>query len=299
MATYLTMPQTDAEPLGSVLRTLQLREISFGTYEGNNLNQVTGRVYGGQVFAQAVIAAAATLGNGESDREIHSITAAFLRPGDLREPVHFEVEEILDGRSFSTRIVHASQGGRMIFNARASFQEVQPGVEHESPTPHAPDPVSLASSTDFFANLDLPVARMMNSTNAVDIRHVQPPLWVRPAPATSEPNLIWFRLRSPLPEAGQTLQRALLAYATDQFMLEPIMRMHGMFWLDPAVSLATLDHQIWWHRDVDMSDWVLAELSSPSAQGGRGLAVAKFFQKGRHVATMSQEGMVRRKDSRG
>ncbi|MGV9196741.1 acyl-CoA thioesterase [Arcanobacterium canis] len=298
MATFIPMPTTTAEPLGSVLRTLRLRQNSFRSFEGTNLHQVTGRVYGGQVFAQAVVAAQATLKPAESGRQIHSMTAAFLRPGALEEPIQFDVAEILDGRSFSTRIIQASQFGKTIFNARASFQEVQPGVEYESPTPVAPDPERLGSSTDFFANLDLPIARTFNSTNAVDIRHVQQPLWLRSAPQTSEPNLIWFRLRSPMPQASQTLQRALLAYATDQFMLEPIMRMHSMFWLDPALSLATLDHQIWWHREVDMSDWILAELTSPSAQGGRGLTIAKFFQHKHHVATMTQEGMVRHKSRR-
>lgn len=297
--TYLPVPETSDEPLSSLLRTLKMKEREPGSYVGTNLRQLSGRVYGGQVFAQAVVAAHATVADEYSSRQIHSITAAFLRPGNIDVPTHLDVEEVLDGRSFSTRRVHASQNGKTILTARASFQELQAGVEHESPVPDAPDPLSLPSSADYFATLDHPAARLMNSTNATDLRHVGGPIWLKPAPITDEPTLIWFRLRNPMPEASQLMHRAVLAYATDQFMLEPVMRRHGMYWLSPDLSLATLDHTIWWHRDVNMSDWVLAELISPSAQGGRGLSLARFFQDGRHIATMSQEGMVRTQRIRG
>lgn len=290
---YLPTPETNDEPLSSVLRTLKMKECEPGSYEGTNLNQVSGRVYGGQVFAQAVVAAHATVADEYLSRQIHSITAAFLRPGRLDVPTRLDVEDVLDGRSFSTRRVHASQNGKTILTARASFQEIQPGMEHESPMPDAPAPETLPSSADYFANMDNPVGRIMNSTNATDLRYVDGPIWLKPSPHRSERTLIWFRLRNPVPDTSQFMHRALLAYSTDQFMLEPVLRRHGLFWMSPKLSLATLDHSIWWHRDVNMSEWILAELTSPSAQGGRGLSLARFFQDGRHVATMSQEGMVR------
>ncbi|WP_241969062.1 acyl-CoA thioesterase [Trueperella bialowiezensis] len=275
-----------------------MQEREPGSYVGSNLHQISGRVYGGQVFAQAVVAARATVADEYAERQIHSITAAFLRPGDLDTPTHFDVEEILDGRSFSTRRVFASQNGKTILTARASFQESQPGVEHETPQPAAPAPESLESSAAFFASFDHPAAKAMSSTNAIDMRHVGGAIWLKPVPITNEPTLIWFRLRNRMPaDAPQLLHRAILAYSSDQFMLEPILRQHGMYWTSRNLSLATLDHAIWWHRDIDMSEWVLAELTSPSAQGGRGLSLAKFFQDGRHVATMSQEGMVRSREA--
>ncbi|MFP7697047.1 acyl-CoA thioesterase [Trueperella sp. LYQ143] len=291
---YLAIPKTTDEPLASVLATLRMQEVEAGRYVGKNLPQLSGRVYGGQVFAQAVVAAWATMDEGYADRHIHSITAAFLRPGKIDEPTVFEVEDVLDGRSFSTRRVLAYQDGNTIFSARASFQKHQAGVEHQSVQPAAPDPHTLESSARFFAQFDHPAARAMSSTNAVDLRHVGGPIWLKPVEPTSEPTLIWFKLRNPMPaDSSQLLHRAILAYSTDQFMLEPILRRHGMYWMSKEISLATLDHSIWWHRDVDMSRWILAELSSPSAQGGRGLCVARFFQEGAHIATMSQEGMVR------
>lgn len=291
---YIPTPSTTQEPLASILRTLRLKVREPGSFEGSNLSQLSGRIYGGQVFGQAIMAARATVDEELAGRQIHSITAAFLRPGNQEKPIYFDVEEILDSRSFSTRRIHASQDGKTILSARASFQEPQPGVEHASHVPIAPAPETLESSVEFFSQFDHPASRVMHYTNAVDLRHVGGPIWIRPVPPTDEPTLIWFKMRSPMPkESSQLLHRAMLAYATDQFMLEPVMRRHGMYWMSPDISVATLDHAIWWHRDLDMSEWVLAELESPSAQGGRGLSLAKFFQGGVHVATMAQEGMTR------
>lgn len=294
MRKFLPVPDSSEEPLASILRTLRLEIREPGSYIGSNLSQFNGRVYGGQVFGQAVMAAWATVADAYPQRQIHSITAAFMRPGDQHEPIAFDVEEVNDSRSFSTRRVHASQYGKTILSCRASFQELQPGVEHSSVAPDAPEPEALDSSLEFFANFDHPASKNVHTTSAIDMRHVDGPIWVKPAAKQNGHTLIWFKIREGLPEqADQLLHRAVLAYATDQFMLEPIMRMHGMFWLSPDISVATLDHAIWWHRDVDMSDWILAELDSPSAQGGRGLSVAKFFQHGVHIATMAQEGMTR------
>lgn len=294
MPHLLPIPVTGEEPLATVLATLRMKVLSDHDFEGTNLRQFTNRVYGGQVFAQAVIAARATMDGELTTREIHAINASFLRPGNMDLPTRHSVEDVLDGRSFSTRRVITTQDGVPIFSARASFQEIQPGVEHMNPMPAAPDPESLPSSVDFFAALDVPDARRMTRTNAVDMRHVDGPIWIHPQDPPSKTTLIWFKLRSPMPEnSSQTLHRAMLAYASDQFMLEPVMRAHGLYWFSKDLSLATLDHAIWWHRDVDMSRWVLAELWSPSAQGGRGLSVGRFYQDGIHVATMAQEGMVR------
>lgn len=112
--TYLPVPETSDEPLSSLLRTLKMKEREPGSYVGTNLRQLSGRVYGGQVFAQAVVAAHATVADEYSSRQIHSITAAFLRPGNIDVPTHLDVEEVLDGRSFSTRRVHASQNLSLI-----------------------------------------------------------------------------------------------------------------------------------------------------------------------------------------
>ena len=294
MTDKIYVPQSATEPLASLLNTLRLTRIGNGSYQGErNLPQLSGRVYGGQVLAQAVMAAADTF-DPSDDRLIHSQTAAFLAPGDVTKPIDIEVEVVNNGRSFATRLVHARQDGRTIFTARGSFQYTQPGVEHEDSAPDVPGPENFPSSVDLFASVDHPAARFMSSTNSLDMRHVDGQIYLRPS-TTVQPTIhIWFKTRSPIPaEASQTLKRAVLAYAADQFMLEPILHNHGLAWATPGIALATLDHTTWWHRDVDPTSWVLAELHSPSAQGGRGLTLAKFYQDGELVATMAQEAMVR------
>ncbi|AWE42759.1 MULTISPECIES: acyl-CoA thioesterase domain-containing protein [unclassified Actinobaculum] len=293
-STTVELPSVDTEPLASVLNTLRLERLGNNRYRGNNMPQLSGRVYGGQVLAQATVAASDTLGVAPEIRLAHSITAAFLRPGRVEVPTEFMVEELNDGRSFSTRNVSALQNGHIIFTARVSFQLHQPGPSFRTPMPDAPAPEYLPSSVDFFAGLDSHWGHVMSTTNAVDLRHVDGDIYIRPAEDHSTHQQIWLRTRSPMPEgSSKLLQRAMLGYSADQFMLEPVMRATGLHWANTDASLATLDHSIWWHRNFDMSDWILADLESPSAQNGRGLVIAKFFQNGRHIATMSQEGMVR------
>lgn len=288
------VPQSATEPLASLLNTLRLKRLGNSSYLGEtNLPQLSGRVYGGQVLAQAVMAASDTFKELDK-RPIHSQTAAFLAAGDVEKPIAFEVEVISDGRSFSTRLIHARQDNKIIFTARGSFQHTQPGVEHEDTAPDVPGPENFPSSVDLFASVDHPAARFMSSTNSLDMRHVDEQIYLRPSKTVQPTIHIWFKTRSPIPaEASQTLKRAVLAYAADQFMLEPILHNHGLSWSTPGIALATLDHTTWWHRDVDPSSWILAEAHSPSAQGGRGLTLAKFYQNGDLVATMAQEAMVR------
>lgn len=296
MASQIELPVCTHEPLAGLLNTLRLERTGQNRYLGKNVPQLTGRVYGGQILAQSTIAAADTvnLGTDPDERLAHSITAAFLRPGKVDIPTEFEVVELNDARSFSTRSVRALQNGVIIFTARVSFQLHQPGPSFGTPAPATPDPETLKSSVDFFARVDNMWGHLMSTTNAVDMRHVDGHIYTGPAQVTSNHTQIWFRSRSPMPEeSSKLLQRAMLGYAADQFMLEPVMRRTGIYWTNPHASVATLDHSIWWHRNFDMSDWILADLESPSAQNGRGLSIARFFQNNKHIATMSQEGMVR------
>lgn len=294
MPSTILLPDCDTEPLASLLNPLRLQRVGDKRYVGSNLPQLSGRVYGGQVLAQATLAAADTVPGGPEERLAHSITAAFLRPGAIDVPTEFEVTELNDGRSFSTRSTRALQNGRIIFSARISFQLRQPGPSYGTPMPTAPAPETLPSSVDFFYQMNNALGRIMSSTNAMDMRFVDGNIFTTVAEKRDPHTMIWMRTRSPMPDGtSRLLQRAMLGYAADQIMLEPVMRATGLQWSDPNMSLATLDHSIWWHRNFDISDWILADLESPSAQNGRGLTIAKFYQHGKHIATMSQEGMVR------
>lgn len=307
MSDTIEMPTSSSEQMRLILSSLRLRRIGSDAYAGDSLPQLSGRIYGGQVLAQALVAADDTLpavGSGDGPghdgpRQLHSVHGYFLRPGSTADGVTLAVERLHDGRSFSTRRTHAFQSGKPILSFISSYQVDQPGGEHAATAPDAPAPEELRSAIDLFDSVDHPVAKFMSSTAAFDIRHVGRPLYLGPDPERSEHQLLWMRARSPLPEGtSQLIHRALLAYACDQVMLEPAIRRLGLSWRTKGMSVASLDHSMWWHRELKVDDWLLFDQRSPSAQGGRALGSATVFDRhGRHVATIAQEGMLRVPDT--
>ncbi|WP_029289483.1 acyl-CoA thioesterase II [Cellulomonas sp. HZM] len=286
---------TDAprDPMAPVLAVLDVERdpSSPDVFSGTSLPQPNGRVFGGQVLAQSLLAAGRTV---EEDRLPHSLHGYFLRAGDVREPITFAVERLRDGRSFTARRTHALQGGAAILSMITSFQERQDGVEYADPMPSdVPPPEQVPSAMDLLSGIDHPVAKFWTQEAAFDVRHVGGSIYLGPAAERDGRQLVWFRSRGPLPD-DQLLHRALLAYACDQVMLEPVLRRTGESWVSPGLSIASLDHAMWWHRDVRVDDWLLYVQSSPSAQGGRGLGAARVFTRdGDLVASVAQEGMVR------
>ncbi len=276
--------------LERVLDTLRLEATGPDTFRGSSMPMPHGRVFGGQVLAQALLAAAAT---SPQDRSPHSVHGYFLQPGDVTAPITFAVERLRDGRSFTARRTHALQDGRPILSMISSFQLDQPGMDHQVTAPAAADPESLPVSHDALAPLDHPLATFWGRYGAFDIRHVDGDLYLRPAADRPDSQLVWMRARGRLPD-DQVLHRALLAFACDQVMLEPVLRRHGASWATPGLSAASLDHAMWWHRPVRVDDWLLYSQTTPSAQGGRGLGTAEVFDAaGRLVASIAQEGMLR------
>ncbi|NUU18673.1 acyl-CoA thioesterase II [Cellulomonas humilata] len=283
----------EPDPTAPVLDILRLEE-DPGTpdqFTGRSLPQPSGRVFGGQVLAQALLAAGRTITDG---RLPHSLHGYFLRAGDAREPITFAVERLRDGRSFSARRTHALQGGEAILSMITSFQEQQPGLDYADPMPDGiPGPDEVPSALDVLGGIDHPVAKFWTQEAAFDVRHVDGSIYLGPPAEATGRQAVWFRSRGPLPD-DQLLHRALLAYACDQVMLEPILRRAGRSWVTRGLSIASLDHAMWWHRDVRVDDWLLYVQSTPSAQGGRGLGAARVFtQDGVLVASVAQEGMVR------
>jgi len=282
---------TDAnDPVGELLAVLDLHRDGADTFTGRSLPQLNRRVYGGQVLAQSLLAAGLTL---DEHRLPHSMHGYFLRPGALEEPITFEVERLRDGRSFSARRTHAIQGGKPILSMIASFQEDQPGIEFAEEMPDVPGPDEVMSAHEQLSVVDHPAARFWTSQSAFDLRHVGGSLYLSPAERAEGKQLVWMRARRPV-EADQLLHRALLAYACDKIMLEPALRRGGLSWQSPGLSIASLDHAMWWHRDVAVDEWLLYVQYAPSAQGGRGLgAVRVYSADGALVASIAQEGMIR------
>lgn len=291
--------------LESVLDTLHLARTGADTFLGGSLPWPRGRVYGGQVLAQALLAAGATV---SPDRAPHSVHGYFLRAGNPDVLITFAVERLNDGRSFSTRRTHAIQGGRPILSMISSFQEDQPGVDHAAPGQPAPPPDQVPSIVEIFSASDDPRAQDYVSTAAFDIRHVEGSLFLPGRSSGTGTQAVWMRARGPIndrafnrPDAegrlGATppvLHAALLAFACDQIVLEPVLRRHDLGWLTPGLKVASLDHAMWWHRPARADDWLLYVQAAPSAHGGRGLGTAGVYaQDGTLVATIAQEGMIR------
>lgn len=284
------MTEASPDAVDQLLAALDLQQEDPDTFTGHSLPQLNGRVYGGQVLAQSLLAAGRTV---EGERLPHSLHGYFLRPGKLDEPITFQVERLRDGRSFSARRTHAIQGGKPILSMIASFQEDQPGIDFAQTMPDVPSPAEVRSAHEELSVVDHPVAKFWVDQTAFDLRHVGGSLFLSPAEVAEGKQLVWMRTRRRI-EADQLKQRALLAYACDILMLEPALRRGGLSWRTEGLSLASLDHAMWWHRDVDMDEWLLFVQSSPSAQGGRGLGAASVFSaEGELVASIAQEGMIR------
>jgi len=284
---------TEPDLTAPVLDILRLENdpVTPDVFTGRSLPQPSGRVFGGQVLAQALLAAGRTVPEG---RLPHSLHGYFLRAGDVREPITFAVERLRDGRSFTARRTHALQGGEAILSMITSFQEQQPGLDYADPMPEGiPAPEDVPSALEMLGGIDHPVAKFWTQEAAFDVRHVGGAIYLGPPAEPSGQQCVWFRSRGPLPD-DQLLHRALLAYACDQVMLEPILRRAGKSWMTRGLSIASLDHAMWWHRDVRVDDWLVYVQSTPSAQGGRGLGAARVFTRdGVLVASVAQEGMVR------
>jgi len=283
------------ESVAGLLAALDLTATGARTNEdiftGESQWMPTGRVFGGQVLAQSVVASARTV---EPDRYIHSLHGYFLRPGDIDLPITFGVDRIHDGRSFSTRRTQAYQNGLPILSMIASFQDVDPGLDHQIEMPEGvPDPESLQSDTELLAGIDHPVAQHWANGRAFDMRHVGEPVYITKANERVAHQAIWMKAFDRLPD-DQNLHRAALAYASDFSLLEPILRRHGVTWSTPGIKVASLDHAMWWHRFGRVDEWLLYVQESPNAIGGRGLATGRIFNReGLLLASVAQEGMLR------
>ena len=283
------------DPLASLLGALDLTDTGARTtediYTGPSEWSPLGRVFGGQVLAQSLIAAIRTTAD---DRVVHSMHGYFLRPGDPAFPITFSVDRIHDGRSFSTRRTQAYQHGLPLLSMIASFQTEDTGREHQTDMPDdLPDPESLPSAAELLARVDNPVARHWAEGRPFDLRHVPSSIYFTVDGERVAHQAVWFRAVGTLPD-DPNLHRAALAYASDYSILESIQRRHGVSWITPGLKIASLDHAMWWHRFARVDDWLLYVQESPSASGGRGLALGRIYDReGTLVASVAQEGMVR------
>jgi acyl-CoA thioesterase-2 len=278
--------------LDELLHCLDLEAIDLDIFRGHNEREHGPRLFGGQVAAQALVAAGRTV-DGQAP---HSLHAYFLRPGDPTTPVIYRVDRIRDGRSFSTRHVVAIQRGKAIFNVSVSFHVEEVGYEHQLEMPEAPPPESLPSWTEVVTKMldRMPpeVRSWAPRPRPIDMRFVHLPTFFG-GEARRGTSLVWLRVAHPLPD-DPFLHQCLLTYASDISLLDNIVKPHGRSGPLGPLMTASLDHALWFHRQLRVDDWLLYVQDSPAAWGARGFARGTLFtRKGELVASVAQEGLMR------
>ena len=278
--------------IDNLLMILDLEQIEHNIFRGHSPQVGWQRVFGGLVIAQALVAAARTV----AGREPHSLHGYFLLPGDPAVPIVYEVDRLRDGASFTTRRCNAIQHGRPIFSLSASFQIKEQGLDHAFPMPDVPEPESLPSEAELYAQFGgmfpEPMRRWFAQDRPIEIRPVELAHYLGhklAAPA----QYVWVRASGALPD-DPAVHRAVLAYLSDMTLLDTALVAHGRTIFEPDLQVASLDHALWFHRSFRADEWLLYAQDSPNSNGARGLTRGLIYSRdGRLVASVAQEGLIR------
>jgi acyl-CoA thioesterase-2 len=277
-----------------LLAILDLEQLEHNLYRGRSPALNWQRVFGGQTIAQALVAAQRTV---DASRHVHSLHGYFMRPGDTKVPIVYEVDRIRDGGSFTTRRVVAIQHGEAIFSLEASFQVDETGLEHQAPMPQdVPDPETLLSQRDLLGHFGdrVPegIRRYWERDRPIEMRPVMRKHYT--SREKLEPRQhVWIRTSGPVPDDRAT-QSAVLAYLSDLTLLDTSTFAHGRAIFDPDIQAASLDHAIWFHRPHRLDGWLLYTQDSPSTHSSRGFTRGALYdQSGTLIASMAQEGLIR------
>ncbi|WP_229054169.1 acyl-CoA thioesterase II [Aeromicrobium sp. Leaf350] len=281
--------------LTELLDLLELEQLEVGLFRGRQpAESMLKRVFGGQVAAQAVVAAQNTV---PEDRHLHSLHIYFILGGDPSIPIVYDVENVRDGGSFTTRRVAARQHGKIIFYMTASFQVTEPGFDHQDPMPAVPSPDDAIGLGDIVkARGEHYYEQWKREWSSFDLRYVTDERTEAERESTGRlvAQRLWFKASGQLPDS-RLIHNAAFTYISDLSLLGASLVPHGVYIGSPHVQPASLDHVIWFHRPVAVDEWLLYDQSSPSASGARGLSTARVFQAdGTLVATVAQEGLIRR-----
>ena len=275
--------------------TLALERLEVNLFRGISSDDGPGRIFGGQVIAQSLLAAYETV----EDRLCHSLHCYFIRPGDPSVPIIFEVDRSRDGGSFTTRRVIAVQHGQQIFNLAASFQVAEEGFEHQAPMLKVPGPDDLPTEAEaqaaVMATMPEEARKWVMRPRPIEMRPVDGGSFFDGKPPESrEPqSQSWFRAKAPIGD-DQHMHQVVMAYASDMSLLSTAMRPHRIHWQTKGFQSASLDHAMWFHKPVNFNNWHLYEQDSPSASGGRGFIRGSIYaEDGTLVASVAQEGLIR------
>jgi len=278
--------------LADLLHLLRLEQLEVNLFRGESRDIGSPQVFGGQVLGQALRAASETV---DPQRKVHSLHAYFLRRGDFDAPIVYQVDRSRDGGAFTSRRVVAIQHGQQIFHMAASFQVEEQGLSHQVTAPVVPAPDVLP---DFAAVARKPLDRLSDMERRYwsverpfEFRSVESFESGERAPPVRH---FWFRLVEQCPGDDPVLQNCLFAYLSDYHLLSTALQPHGLSFSAGKLTMASIDHAMWFHRPSRIDQWHLYALESPSSSGARGFANGRIFdQQGRLVASTAQEGLMR------
>lgn len=285
------MTLSDTTDLDVLLGLLDLEQVEENVFRGGHPAQVGSRTFGGQLVAQALIAAGRTVG----DRPVHAINAHFIRGGDVKRPIDYHVVTHRDGRDFANRMVTACQDGQELFVMLTAFQRWGRGLEHSVTVPDVPLPDALPPIGERLRGFEEQLPHFVGALKPIDMRYANDPAWIlRGTGEKLGHNRVWMRADRQLPGDDPLLHVATLAYASDTTVLDSILTTHGLSWGLDRIVAATVNHSIWFHRPLRFDEWHLYATESPVAAGSRGMATGRYFTiEGELVATVVQEGLIR------
>jgi acyl-CoA thioesterase-2 len=279
-----------SQALQNLIELLDLEELEVNIFRGVSPKEDRQRVFGGQVAGQALVAAARTVEGGQ----VHSFHSYFLRPGDPKVPILYEVTRIRDGRSFTTRLVVAIQHGHAIFNLSASFHKEEAGLDYHAPMPEVPPPESLPTFKERLRPFLQQLGPWAERERPIDLR-ICDPVDTPPSSWRDPVAYAWLRADGRLPDEPM-LHACILTYASDMLLLDTTLRPHGLVWSpDRKVMMASLDHAMWFHRRFRADEWLLYMQTTPASAGGRGFATGSVYtREGVLAVSVAQEGLIRR-----
>jgi acyl-CoA thioesterase-2 len=291
----MSRPLESQAAMDQLLSTLDLEKLEENLYRGSSPQVGWQRVFGGQVIAQALMAAQRTVGN---DRLVHSLHAYFMRPGDPAVPIVYQVERIRDGSSFATRWIVAIQHGQSIFSMSASFQVEEEGLDHQIPMPPVAPPEELMGEKEFkelfLAQAPAVVRKYWSQDRPIEIRPVSLEHYLTKEKLEPRQH-IWVRAVGDVPP-DRHYQACVLAYLSDMTLLDTSLYAHGTSIFDPKLQVASLDHAMWFHRPCVLDDWLLYTQDSPSSSGARGMTRGSLYTRsGTLIASVAQEGLIRKR----
>jgi acyl-CoA thioesterase-2 len=274
-----------------LMTVLDLRRTGDGVFVGSHPSKNPPRTFGGLLMAQSFVAASRTL---TRDLPPNALSAHFINGGEIDKDIEFEVVALRDERRFANRRVEVTQDGTLLATVMISYLAGGRGLEHNVEPPDVADPETLPSIKELLLGYEDSVPLFVNALQPIDWRYTNDPSWVmRDKGDRLAHNRVWVKADGVLPD-DPVVHTATMLYCSDTTVLDSIITTHGLSWGFDRIFAATVNHSVWFHRQVDFSDWVLYSTASPVASESRGLGSGYFFDRSRRpVATVVQEGLVK------